>query len=402
MLLGYARGKMGSMVFSVVKGQQVQRPYNSEPNNPQTMRQQAQRSLLANMTKFYKRGTNNFFKFAFEGRKSTESDYNAFARMNTQAGVYLSREIYDNEFAPALGTYQLTQGSILAGLDYRINGDNFFLMLRGTWSGSSATIGEASTKIMTTYPAVLPGDIVTIVGIESEMNAEMEIFDIPPYWRTVQFVIDPTDTRTITSMGLKMVGFTDGDCGLGFEGNLQAYASAGAVVISRNTDKGLLVSNSKLALSPACGMLVSQLKGAYAKKIAAISWGGNPEAYLKGGELGDITTDITSIKISGSTVTQPFAYRTVAFIKSVSQAVEVYGNNLKTTAQGGKWAVELYNANPIEEKAYEHLVVVPGTAISVTGGVSFPIYTDDIPEGQVYFVVKYNDEPICWGLGIKN
>ena len=97
MFLSQARGKVGSVVFAVVKGQQTARVHNPKPANPRTFGQQAQRSLLANMTKFYKRGTSQFYKFAFEDKTVRESELNAFARNNMQRGVYMHRMFYESQ-----------------------------------------------------------------------------------------------------------------------------------------------------------------------------------------------------------------------------------------------------------------------------------------------------------------
>lgn len=398
MFLSQARGKVGSVVFSVSKGQQIARVYNPSPANPRSFNQQAQRSLLANMTKFYRRAINNFFKFSFEDKSTRESDYNAFARNNINNGVYLTREMFDNDFAPALGAYIMTKGSLAPGFDMRINGDDFILLLRGTWSGANATIGEVSTKIMATYPTVQPGDIVTFVGVESELSADMQISDVAPYWRLIQFRIDTTDTRTTTSLGLKQQLFTEGgDCGLGFEGNFIGYASMGTVVLSRNTPTGLRVSDANVQLSAAGGMLVSQLRGTYAKKVAAISWGGNPEAYLQGAELGDTTDQITEYAIGTDTGT-PFTYGSFEFSTSGTFEMTVSGVGLKTTARGGKWEIELYNSDPVGTTPYDPVLRVDLTATATTDGIAISHNSSIFKGNQEYFVLKYQGDPYAWGL----
>jgi len=51
LFLGMARGKVGSVVFSRLEGQQIARAYNSQVNNPKTLSQQVQRACFATATR---------------------------------------------------------------------------------------------------------------------------------------------------------------------------------------------------------------------------------------------------------------------------------------------------------------------------------------------------------------
>lgn len=56
--LGQLRGKVGDVVFSVVDGKQISRPYVDRPSNPRTDKQLMQRAIFA-----------NFSRLIYEGRK---------------------------------------------------------------------------------------------------------------------------------------------------------------------------------------------------------------------------------------------------------------------------------------------------------------------------------------------
>lgn len=51
LFMGMARGKVGSVVFSRLAGQQISRAYNSQVNNPKTLAQQLQRACFATATR---------------------------------------------------------------------------------------------------------------------------------------------------------------------------------------------------------------------------------------------------------------------------------------------------------------------------------------------------------------
>src|SRR5574344_1909223 len=109
---GKASGKLGQIVLSNVKGQQIARAWQPKVANPRTSVQQMQRAKFANAVKFYKRATQNLFKFAFEDKRRTESDYNAFMRHNVESSLIFNRISYDNINYPALGEWAISVGSL--------------------------------------------------------------------------------------------------------------------------------------------------------------------------------------------------------------------------------------------------------------------------------------------------
>lgn len=113
LFLGKARGKVGSVVFSTLKGQQIARSYNANPNNPRSINQMAQRVLLGAPVLFYRHATANRLKFAFENKLQNQSDYNAFVSANIDtAKIAMTKEMVANNF-PAIGNWRITKGSLL-------------------------------------------------------------------------------------------------------------------------------------------------------------------------------------------------------------------------------------------------------------------------------------------------
>lgn len=95
MLLGYSRGKVGDVVFQRLKGQQITKARNRNPNNPRTYAQMGQRVRLASCVDFYKRNT-AFFPFAFQDKTEKESEYNAFTRANIMLSPFMTKEQVTN------------------------------------------------------------------------------------------------------------------------------------------------------------------------------------------------------------------------------------------------------------------------------------------------------------------
>lgn len=403
-LFGKMRGKYGGGVFAVIKGQNILREYNGEPANPRSYAQQAQRALLANMTKFYKRATSNFYKFAFEDKTSRESDYNAFARNNIKRGAYLTREQYDSNGWPAIGRYIMTKGSLPVQLEYGWIGDFFGLQLNRV--EAVATVGAVSSGIIATYPTVAEGDIVTFVRAWSALDLNFGTPGQSPEWQIVQFKVDPTDTRTLASLGLLLNDspYTDPYSYVGFNIDGTTSVSMGSVCISRVTSDGLKVTDSQLVLSSLGEAAMDWLASVYQMRQSAISWGGNPEAVLAGGQL-PYLPEITTISVS-SDAKAPWQRRDLAFSTQDPIAFSIQGANLKTTAQGGKLLLKYYGADTIEDNTGHVLSPSKVTEITMTGSatnIAAPIphtvneITSSYASSQGFYSLELDGVVIAYG-----
>lgn len=415
MFLSQARGKVGSVVFAVVKGQQISRVHNPKPANPQTYGQQAQRSLLANMTKFYKRGTSQFYKFAFEDKTVRESDFNAFARNNMQRGVFMHRMFYESQYVPALGRYKIASGSLVSGIRTIFNGDLCLFDFGAnsiTGDAATVTVGQVSTAILVNNPGLAPGDILTFVLADSSMEANQTYADYVPTWQIHQFVLDSNDPRTIASVGLNFQSFmVPGSSRRGFltvSINGVDRASFGACIASRNTTGGLLVSNTDITLSAVGSVLTDWLRGDYAKREAAISWGGNPEAILQGSLLESLP-NITTVKVGNQIAQSAYAYSQMLVERdAATRTIVVSGSALRTTAAGGDWRVKIYRASlEYDDPGQVYIETEGEVALTATGtasSISIVLPTTDIigETTQGYYLLTYNGIPYSYGTFIQN
>lgn len=81
MFLGFARGKVGDIVFYRQNGEQVSRGRNRHPANPNTLRQQVQRAVSASIQRLYSAGQ-QVFNHSFEGKKVGAENQQEFVRRN--------------------------------------------------------------------------------------------------------------------------------------------------------------------------------------------------------------------------------------------------------------------------------------------------------------------------------
>ena len=301
LFFGKATGKLGQIVLSNVKGQQIARAWQPKVANPRTSVQQMQRAKFANAVKFYKRATQNLFKFAFEDKRKTESDYNAFMRHNVELSEIFNRKSYDNMNYPALSEWVISFGSLgeltSSAYDSRTisdavslsspihNPEAEFKFPEGI-TESTATVGHISDYFKHDFGA-MDGDFVTFVGINTNLK---EISDEPssgPFWSITQIKIDSTNTdlflqtvnkQAINNLGLDITDRLGGIIWKSPKSNVVLFG----VVLSRVTANGVLVSTSNLGTNEiGVNVLVASLQDAY-RQQALNSWLRSSDPILKG------------------------------------------------------------------------------------------------------------------------
>lgn len=321
MLLGYARGSVGDMVFTRTQGQQIVKARNRNPYNPKTGRQTNQRASFVNAVKFFTRGTQNLFKFAFETKSQKESDFNAFMRYNTARSVMISKEAVGEETYPALGEFIMSQGT-LTPLEVKYFED--ISTHREHWEISLPQVylsqkwSDISRDLIRTY-GYQEGDIITIVRISAIGSTIENTPSINPEtrgsvtWVINQSTINTKDTRTlqqafpgidinITSNGITIQNYNVSNCaGL-------------AVICSRKTRRGLKVTTSRLAGNKTAKTAIQSCQSTDYKFEVQQSWGAVDLALLEGGALegtniggvqfygfigGADSEDFTNINVSG-------------------------------------------------------------------------------------------------------
>ena len=252
MLLGYARGSVGDVTFFRSGGSQRARARNRKPNNPRSSSQMTQRAKFASAVKFYKRAVSNFFRFAYQDKKTNESDYNAFMRHNIQGAPLISKSAFDKQGYPALGNWVLTYGE-LQPLNY-ISGENGSVIeLPSNITSNPSNLGELSQGLIDSgfYEQ---GDIITVVMIDITGTPLPTATPAGAYttaWVTAQFRVDYNSVESLNNLGLGTVTVTaqTGVRMLNF-----ASHSAFAVIVSRNTSGGLKVSRSELVYDAETGL----------------------------------------------------------------------------------------------------------------------------------------------------
>lgn len=294
LFFGNASGKLGQVVLSTVKGQQIARAWQPKVSNPKTSQQQLQRAKFANAVKFFKRAQQNLFKFAFEDKRKNESDYNAFMRHNVVSSAVIDRVMYDNFNYPAFANdWLLSYGSLGEISAENDESDKELVKLLtlplGTGEVANLTIASASQAFVSNLKA-MNGDFVTLVGVKSRVKTLTEDPVMAPEWHILQFVVDTTNTEKLLDYLKKQD--KDASTFLGKDGREPAnivfhYSNDGCswlgVILSRVTANGVKVSTSPLVPNYyAYEIYQGTLVPGY-HQSALNSWGRSSEPILKGG-----------------------------------------------------------------------------------------------------------------------
>ena len=298
-----ASGKLGEVVLSQVKGQQISRAYQPKVANPRSSSQTMQRIRFSNAVKFYKHATQALFKFAYEDKRQNESDYNAFMRKNANVAAYVTRESYLNQFYPAIGNQFLLADGSLPSLPFG-DGKGALKISLGTkdfTNPQAITVAELSSRFIELYNFD-EGDILTFVYVSNEKAKDITSEpQKPTQWLINQIVISSTDTTTVTDVFKAQNGQTfasgaaswlvSGETGeektlyvMTEETVAQGWVEGAALIQSRKVaNQKLLVSRSYLINNKYANQIYNaSIQPAYVNR-ALNSWGRNQEAILQGG-----------------------------------------------------------------------------------------------------------------------
>lgn len=290
MMLGYSRGSVGDVTFSRLKGQQIAKARNRNPNNPKTKTQMLQRSLFVSATKFYQQARAKFFKFAFEDKKYHESDFNAFMRHNVKNGTNMTQEAVKAYNYPALGLWALSKGSLEPFVQTSVG--NQFRAATGIITPVSyqvpTTVGQLSATLIQSN-RFQAGDMLTMVNYGFTHVGESPVPALAPlnddyltYFSYKQMIIDTASTDALSKYDMNVyVDNTTKELFITSNGEIydEKYVCA-CLIHSRQTANGLLVSDSVLLPSALFdGAVKACADDAYIQQVLN-AWGATEEAIL--------------------------------------------------------------------------------------------------------------------------
>lgn len=196
MWLRGAKKRLGGTVIYQAMGQTRQRELASEVSNPRTQSQMGQRVKWANLVNLY-RANRSWMKYAYETKKSSQSEYNKFMSINVASShIYLTKDVA-NAGGCVVDKYLMTQGS-LPSIEFVPTDNGYFasniVLTTGTISPST-TIAAFSQDVIANNPAIREGDQLSFVRMTQMTNASTGV----PYVvvREYEVIIDSTNSVSL-------------------------------------------------------------------------------------------------------------------------------------------------------------------------------------------------------------
>ena len=387
MFIGNGSGKVGNLVVATRAGEQITRVYQPRVANPKSYQQMLQRAKFANAVKFYKKAVQNFFKFAFEDKKKSESDYNAFMRHNIMNSALLIKGNVDDAYFPALGRWQMSSGSLPNAFSIE-NAEASGFAFDSEGIKANDTIGDISSALI--GQGFHTGDIVTFVLITSPVTyLDFDLTNLydsglkQPEWLIVQFAIDPRDTRAISQanyLGSRYGGisgfegnslFVNESGIIQWDGNFDDEMAATCCIVTRNTGSGVMATNTSLFGNANFNKMLSDAEGTNYENEVLVSWGAREGAILKG----SIATrsgaeSVVGLKVNGER--PPFTQD--ATEGDVTYTITSEKGDLKNVSPGDVPAGITVKSHTLSEDKKTYTLVLT--------------YPDKYPEGMITYMGK--------------
>lgn len=274
------RKKLGGAVYYQAMGQTRSRELAAVVSNPRTTAQMTQRVKWANLVNFY-RANQSWMKYAFETKKTNQSDYNKFMSLNvTGSNIYLPKDI-----AAAGGcvvqAYQITQGSLPSIECIPVDNVTSWMtniFLEEGMDSLDISVGLFSSALLNMNPGMREGDQLSFIRITQMTNA----YNGAPYVivRKYEVILSRTDTRDLSDF-LPLDYFAPSE---GVDSNQLMVVNSGiaggfALILSRTISGKTYVSSQPIMVANNSA-LITAYSSASALQNAIDSYGSSEDAFL--------------------------------------------------------------------------------------------------------------------------
>lgn len=301
-------GRVGGNVYYMNKGQNIARELAPAISNPQTAAQQEQRMRWANLVAFYRANQPWQKRGAFESKKQTWSDYNAFVSANSKVSpVYLTKQQAEQGGA-VVAPYIVTKGSLPSVNLFSWEGQDVFcsdLYVGDLTITGNTTAADLSAALRENNNGLQEGDQISFILNIQGSNPDGVPFITARYY---EFIIDSSDSRTLTEIGLAGVILDDT-----YE-DMQRLCFAhdgavcgGAIIVSRTTSGNIKVSTQSLVLTASMQTYLADYTSEAAFQRAARSYGENDPNFLAAGYSGKASNAAVNTGLSILSINQVLA-----------------------------------------------------------------------------------------------
>lgn len=253
MLLGHARGKVGSVVFSRLNGKQITRALAESVKNPRTDGQNVQRAIFATVNGFAS-AVRDVVDHSFQSTKEGQESVNRFVSINVKKlrELYLSGAAVDimpkGEGLPYANAYRFSQGSLglqnlFIGSVGSAGAQHFAVYQEQDWEGDV----EDAAMLKACIPAFAPGCEIAVLKVYYNENEHFHyvtkdravfLSDFSGITETPMVNVNGIDsqyldmTKTTDTGLLKVIGGGSGNKVLAVSENINAADANGNKVVA--------------------------------------------------------------------------------------------------------------------------------------------------------------------------
>lgn len=272
--------KLGGSVIYQAMGQTRQRALASSVSNPRTQAQMTQRVKWANLVNLY-RANSDWMKYAFETKKSSQSDYNKFMSLNvTDSNIFLPKNIAAAGGA-VVQSYLITQGSLPSIETTYVGASSWWatnIYLGNSYIFSTPTIAAFTRVLLDNNPAMREGDQLSFIRMTQMTNTD----NGAPYVivRKYELVLSLTNQASIWNY-LPSDYIDSSEAATNSQLVVKDSGNAGGfvLVLSRTLAGKTYVSSQRIVVANN-SELIAAYSSAAALQAAIDSYGNSEEAFL--------------------------------------------------------------------------------------------------------------------------
>lgn len=255
-----------------------------------------QRVKWSQLVNFY-RVNANWMKYAFETKKTAQSEYNKFMSLNIS-----NSQVYFTKAQASAGScivcpYIMTQGS-LPSIEFTANNGSWssnIYLPDGATLTSSTVVSLFSTQLKQANPAIREGDQISFIRLTQMNNGDTGY----PYVivRKYEFIVDSTSTALVGSyLPLDYIGVlnTGATPQLGV---IDSGLSGGFLMILSRTQGGKTYVSSQSIIPVSMDAIIAQYSTDAQKAEAIASYGENADAFLSSTSADTNTQSDTPLSI---------------------------------------------------------------------------------------------------------
>lgn len=268
----------GAVIYQAM-GQTRSRRLAESVYNPRTEAQMNQRVKWSNLVNFY-RANANWMKYAYETRKTNQSEYNKFMSLNvTDSRIFLTKQ-QAAAGACVVYPYLITQGSLpsIETIAYTGGWQSNIVLDDDTQIFTGMTVAQFSQNVLRNNPGIQEGDQLSFIRFTQLTNSDTGV----PYVvvRKYEILIKSNGTGLLSDyMPTSYIDSNESssDCRLVVKDS--GNAGGFALILSRTIGGKTYVSSQRIVIANNAA-LITAYSSSTQLAAAIASYGESTEAFL--------------------------------------------------------------------------------------------------------------------------